>query len=252
MRFFALVFLLLFSVSIFSDDTVGKEKVSLASALKRTLNYNGELIGERKSIDLAQGRIDQARAALFPKTELYIMGAPVFQHTGDALQSQSNWSKWGAFATIRGTMIQPIYTFGVVDEYKNAAKHGYDVETNKVKNKEEDLIYRTKQFYYGLQLANDMVDLVGEANSKMDGAVKKAEELLEKNKIKREDLYALKTFYSQIKIKSDEALRGKYLAEKALVWTMGLPRDTKVELDEEYLYPEDVDLSSEDKYVAMA
>ncbi len=252
MRFFVLVFLLLFSANIFSSNTAGKEKVSLAWALKRTLNYNGELLGERKSIDLAQGRIDQARAALFPKTELYIMGAPVFQHTGDALQSQSNWSKWGAFATVRGTMIQPIYTFGVVDEYKSAAKHGYDVETNKVKNKEEDLIYRTKQFYYGLQLANDMVDLVGEANSKMDGAVKKAEELLEKSKIKREDLYALKTFYSQIKIKSDEALRGKYLAEKALVWTMGLPRDTKVELDEEYLYPEEVDLSSEDKYIAMA
>lgn len=243
--------------SVQSDEnTNGQEpqkfKVSLSSALKKMLNDNGEMMGERKGLDLAEGRIDQARAALFPKTEVYLMGAPIFQHTGNALQSQSDWSKWGLFATVQGTIIQPIYTFGIVDEYKKAAKHGYEVESNRIKNKEEELIYRTKQFYYGLQLANDMVDLVGEANDKMESAIKKAEDLLKKNKIKREDLYALKTFYSQIKIKSEEALRGKFLAEKALVWMMGLPRDTQIELDEEYLYPEEIDLSTEDRYVSLA
>ncbi len=262
MKFRALIFLNLFvCLALSAQETVDEQgdeqqvkkiKVTLSYALKRTLNDNGEMIGERKGLDLAEGRVDQARAALFPKTDIVIMGAPIFQHTGNAIQSQSNWSKWGLFSTVQGTIIQPIYTFGIVDEYKKAAKYGYEVESSRIKNKEEELIYRTKQFYYGLQLANDMVDLVGEANDKMESAIKKAEEMLRKNKIKREDLYALKTFYSQIKIKSEEALRGKFLAEKALVWMMGLPRDTQVELDEEYLYPEEIDLSTEDRYISLA
>lgn len=259
-RVFTLL-LLVFSSSLFCSENIiqvgpsgkgDKVKVSLTYAIQRTLNYNGELAGERRGIDLAQGRIDQARAALFPKAEVYLMGAPIFEHTGDALQSTSNWSKWGVFTTLRGTVIQPIYTFGVVDEYKKAAKSGYEVEENKIRGKEEDLIYRTKQFYYGLQLANDMVDLSGEAKEKMDAAVKKAEELLEEGKIKRVDMYALKTFYAQIKIKSDEALRGKYLAEKALVWVMGLPRDTHLILDEEYLYPQEQKIKDEEYYVSTA
>ena len=259
MRLKFFLVLSVFSVGAFCADVEkeatashGKVKITLNYAIQRTLNYNGELAGERKDIDLAQGRMDQARAALFPKTEIYVMGAPVFQHTGDALYSQSDWSKWGIFATVRGTVIQPIYTFGIVDEYKNAAKAGYEVEENKVRNKEEELICRTKQFYYGLQLANDMVDLAGEAKDKMDTAIKKADELLNKGKIKREDLYALKTYYAQIKTKSDEALRGKYLAEKALVWVMGLPRDSHLELDELYLYPQEQHLKNEDYYVSSA
>ncbi len=251
LNFFLILFV--FSTGGFcADNQNGKVKITLNYAIRRTLNYNGELAGERKGIDLAQGRIDQARAALFPKTDVYIMGAPVFKHTGDALYSHSDWSKWGIFATVRGTVVQPIYTFGVVDEYKNAAKAGYEVEENKIRNKEEELIYRTKQFYYGLQLANDMVDLAGEAKDKMDSAIKKADELLNTGKIKREDLYALRTYYAQIRIKSDEALRGKYLAEKALVWVMGLPRDTQLVLDEEYLYPQEQHLKNEDYYVSTA
>lgn len=248
----SVLFFFIFSTSAFCIPSAPTTKVSLTYAIQRTLNYNGELAGERKGIDLAQGRIDQARAALFPKAEAYILGAPVFEHTGNAIESTSNWSKWGVFTSVRGSIIQPIYTFGIVDEYKQAAKSGYEVEENKIRNKEEDLIYRTKQFYYGLQLANDMVDVAGEAKEKMESAVSKAEELLEKGKIKRDDMYALKTFYAQIKTKSDEALRGKYLAEKALVWVMGLPRDTKVELDEEYLYPQELRLKGEDHYVTTA
>ena len=34
--------------------------------------------------------------------------------------------------------------------------------------KEDYLFYKTKQFYYGMQLANDMVDLATEAKEKMD------------------------------------------------------------------------------------
>jgi outer membrane protein TolC len=139
----------------------------------------------------------------------------------------------------------------MISSYKKAAEHGYEVETYRVRTKQEELIFRLKQFYYGYQLANDLLDIVQEAKEKLGSAVEQAEELLAKNKIKREDLYALKTHYSIIKTQHDEAERGKYLAAKALLWMLNYPSDQKLDLEDEYLYPEEVNLKSESDYLVL-
>lgn len=256
----------LFTSAAYSEDTVASpstepthavatsstadNKINLNYAIKRMLTHNGEVLSERKGIDLAQGRINQARAGWFPKTTLYLLGAPIFEERGNAISSVKNYSKWGVFADAMLEVIQPIHTFGVISEYKQAAEHGYDVETQRVRTKEEELIYRTKQFYYGYQLANDLVDIAQEAKDKLDDAVKTAEELLERNKIKREDLFTIKTYYAQMQTKADDALRGRDLAKKALVWTLGYPADTTIELEDEYLMPEEVEIKTEADYLA--
>ncbi|MEI6093615.1 MAG: TolC family protein [bacterium] len=233
-----------------SENNIADNKINLNYAIKRMLGYNGEVISERKDIDLAQGRINQARAGWFPKTTLYLLSAPIFEERGNAISSVKNYSKWGIFADATLEIIQPLHTFGVISEYKAAAEHGYDVETQRVRTKEEDLIYRTKQFYYGYQLANDLVDIAQEAKEKLDDAIKTAETLLEQNKIKREDLFTIKTYYAQMLTKSDEALRGRDLAKKALVWTLGYPADTTIKLEDEYLMPEELEIKSEPDYLA--
>jgi len=227
-------------------------KLNLATAIKRVLGYNGEIASERKGIDLAQGRLDQARAGWFPKTTLYLLAAPIFEERGNALTSVKNYSKWGIFTDAMVEVIQPLYTFGMISEFKKAAEHGIEVETNKARTKEEEIIFRLKQFYYGYQLANDLVDIAQEAKDKLDSAVKTAEELLQQDKIKREDLYTIKTYYAQMLTKYDDALRGRDLAEKALVWTLGYEPDTKIELEDGYLNPEDLELKTESDYLASA
>ena len=227
-------------------------KLNLATAIKRVLGYNGEIASERKGIDLAQGRLDQARAGWFPKTTLYLLAAPIFEERGNALSSIKDYSKWGVFTEAMVEVIQPLYTFGMISEFKKAAEHGIDVETNKARTKEEEIIFRLKQFYYGYQLANDLVDIAQEAKEKLDSAVKTAEELLQQDKIKREDLYTIKTYYAQMLTKYDDALRGRDLAEKALIWTLGYEPDTKIELEDGYLNPEDLELKTESDYLASA
>jgi outer membrane protein len=228
-----------------------KEKINLNYAIRRMLDYNGEFASEKKGLDKAQGMVDQASAGWFPKSDLTLLLAPIFEEKGNAISSNSNWSKWGVFTNAMLNVVQPIHTFGMISSYKKAAQHGYEVETYRIRTKQEELIYRLKQFYYGYQLANDLLDIVQEAKDKLGSAVKEAEDLLAKNKVKREDVYALKTHYSIIKTQHDEAVRSKYLASKALLWMLSYPSDEKLELEDEYLYPEEVDLKSESDYLVL-
>jgi len=247
-RIAALLILAVLSAPCFS----AVEKITLNDAIKRMIQFNGEMAAERKTLDFGQGRIDQAHAALFPKTDLYLMAAPIFQETGNALASVKNYAKWGAFTTVKITILQPIYTFGVVGEYKQAAQSGYEVDIERVHAKEAELVYRTKQFYYGLQLANDLFDVVKDAREKMEDVIDKSETLLQRNRVKREDVYALKTYYAIVMAKYDEANRSRELAKKALCWMMGMPLESEIELDYESISPEEVELKTEGDYLADA
>lgn len=247
-----LIVAILISFSILSAQEQGqKEKkvFSLNDAIKHMIQYNGELASERTNIDLAQGRIDQARAGIFPKTELLLLATPIFEERGDAISTVKNYSRWGAFTAVKATIIQPIYTFGVLDEYRNAASKGYEVDTQKLKTKQAELVYRVKQLYYGLQLANDLCIVVVDAKNKMTEAIERAEEMLVRQKVKREDVFALKAYYAQVLTKSDEAERARDLAKKALAWTIGLEVDADYELDYQDIAPEDVELKAENDYV---
>ena len=224
-------------------------KVNLSSAINRVINYNGEILAERKDIDFGQGVVDRAKAGWYPKSTLYLLAAPIFQEKGNAIQSVKDYGKWGVFSDAVLQVIQPLYTFGMLSSYREAAQRGLEVETERSRSKDFEVVYRLKQFYYGYQLANDLVDIAQEAKEKLDDAVKTAEKLLEQDKIKREDLFTIKTYYAQMLSKYEDARRGKYLAQKALAWTLGYHFDTKIELEDEYLNPEEVTLKSEPDYI---
>ncbi|MCX6112478.1 MAG: TolC family protein [Proteobacteria bacterium] len=224
-------------------------KINLNAAIIRVLNYNGEVLAERKDIDFGQGVVDRARAGWFPKGTLYLLAAPIFQEKGNAIKSVKDYGKWGVFTDAVLQVVQPLYTFGMLSDYRDAAQHGFDVETQKVRTKEEDIVYRLKQFYYGYQLANDLVDILQEAKDKLDDSVKTAERLMVQDKIKREDLFTIKTYYAQMLSKYEDARRGKYLAQKALSWVLGYKLDTKVVPEDGYLNPEEVELKPETDYL---
>ncbi len=241
---------LLISSSLFAAAPKEAIKLNLNTAIERMIKHNGELASERKGLDFAEGRIDQANAAWFPKAELYLLAAPIFEEKGNALGTVKNYSKWGVFADVKMTVLQPLYTFGIISEYKKAAKSGYEVEIQKVKTKQAELVYRVKQFYYGAQLAKDLFEIVKDGREKMDTAIGKAEDMLKRNKIKREDLFSLKAYYAQILTRYDEASRVYDIAKKALAWTIGLSVDSEIELEDESIVPEEVELKTQDEYVA--
>ncbi|MBN1114729.1 MAG: TolC family protein, partial [Oligoflexia bacterium] len=239
-------------IAAFHETAYGDEplKINMSSAIKYMIKHSGELMSEKTSLTLAEGRIDQARAALYPKTEVLLLGAPLFEERGNAVSSTKDYGSWGIFGTLRLNVVQALYTFGIVGEYKKAARAGYEVAHGQVETKEADLVYRVKQFMYSMQLANDLFDLVKDGREKIESALKEAEDMVRRNRMKRESLFQLKTYYAQVLAQYDEASRGRELAELALKWTMGIPSGTTIEIEETSIVPEEVELKSLDNYLS--
>ena len=221
-RFLLLAFLL-FLFNIKFTKSLGAEKLTLNDAITKVLAHNGELLGAKAKLLYGEGLISEAKAGFAPKTSVDIFAAPIFKTTGNALHSTSDWSQWGALTGVRATILQPIYTFGMISSYKKAAKYGAKTYEADYKKKKQELIYNTKQFYYGIMLAYDLVDIITEAKDKIKDTINEADGddgKVARGKMKIEDLYALKTFYSMLMPKYDEALRTKKIAIKALKWVM--------------------------------
>ena len=56
-------------------------------------------------------------------------------------------------------------------------------EIEKVRNKKGELVYRTKRFYYSVQLANDLFDIVKDARKRIEGNIELAEEKVKRDRI---------------------------------------------------------------------
>lgn len=249
-----MIFVLIFLINLsFSEvNEYNKVTLDLNTAIQMMIDNNGMYGASKKTIDYAKAKIEEARAAWYPKTEVTYLIAPIFEETGNALASNSDYSKWGVFTKIYGTVVQPLYTFGLISSYKSAALAYYDLEVARSNLTKNELVDQTKQFFYGLQLAYELIDVVEDAKSKLEGAIKTAEEKVLRNKMKREDLFALKTYNAKILTKVDEANRGKYLAKQGLAWILGLGLNTEVELEKPYIDPEKVEIKSEDYYIDLA
>jgi outer membrane protein TolC len=205
-----LIFVLIFLINLsFSEvNEYNKVTLDLNTAIQMMIDNNGMYGASKKTIDYAKAKIEEARAAWYPKTEVTYLIAPIFEETGNALASNSDYSKWGVFTKIYGTVVQPLYTFGLISSYKSAALAYYDLEVARSNLTKNELVDQTKQFFYGLQLAYELIDVVEDAKSKLEGAIKTAEEKVLRNKMKREDLFALKSYNAKILTKVDEANRG--------------------------------------------
>ncbi len=200
--------------------------VSLEDILKATIQNNGMIQESNADVDVARAQLEQAKAALYPKASAMVLAAPIFEETGNALSSQSNWSKWGPFVTGGVQIVQPLYTFGMISSYRKAAEGQIEAKTGLANAKKNDVIMQTKEMYFGYQMATDLEKLVDDLGSFLEEAVKTAEEAAKEKKkstVKPHDVFRLKTALNDLQQKKLYATAAKKTAERAIAWLSGLP-----------------------------
>jgi outer membrane protein len=244
--FKSLIFIFFLSLNLNS------KKIDLNYAINTMLKNSGEYKASKKGLDYAMAKVDEARAGWYPKGNITYYVAPMFEETGDALNSVKDYGSWGIYSRIEGNIIQPLHTFGVISSYKKVANIGYDVELEKVKMKKEELIERTKKLYYSVQLSYDLVDVLLDANEKIQKAVKIAKDKVTKNKLPKKDLHSLKFNKSKIEIKASDAKRAKKMAEKGLLVSLGLDLDSSLDFKKAYINQENFKLKEEKHYLKLA
>ena len=238
----------LFIVPAYGQDNAakeGKQKVilNLDQCVKKAVEISPEIGETRYDEEVFKSKKLQADSAVYPQIEILAAAGPSTRARGDQVFSPDNSTRPtinGIFGSADVKLIQPIYTFGKISSYQEAASSGMKVAAAGVGKKTSALILRTKELYYSLLLAKDMRNLVLEIRDELVDSIKKLERQLELGSPWAEEvhLYKLKAFLGEVEKSLNEADKGIALAKDALMTSIGLPGGTQFDIADPSLTPE--------------
>ena len=213
-----------------------KQTYTLKDLIRRTLAISPEIRQFQRGAEVAMAKRDQADAARYPQIELTAVVGPSPRARGtvvDSLDRKDSPTVSNVFEIVEMTLVQPLYTFGKISGFREAADAGVRVDRAKVDEKASDVILRIKELYYGRLLASDLLALIDEISEDLDKAVGKTERQLKADApgVDEVDLFKLKAFRGEALRNRNEAQKGFDLATIALRTFAGLDPGEPMELD---------------------
>lgn len=234
---FSIVFVL--TILVFSSELSAKQSfiLDLKGLIDRVLRFHPELGESLKEIELYRAKLAQAQSAGYPQIELTVVGGPSPKAHKDSLTpvirtDVKSTTINGIFGILSFQALQPLYTFGKISGYSEAAERGVKVSQAALDKKKSELILKTKELYWSLALARDLKELANEIKRELDRAIEKAEQDL-KREIPSSDeltLYKLRTYLGEVKRNLNEIDKNEALIIEALKFMTGIPSEAELKV----------------------
>ena len=213
-----------------------KAVYTLKDLIQRALVTSPEIRQFQRGAEVAMAKKDQADAARYPQIELTAVVGPSPRARGTVVDSpdrKDSPTVNNVFEIVKMTLVQPLYTFGKISSFREAADAGVRVDRAKVEEKASDVILRIKELYYGRLLTSDLLSLIDEISEDLDKAIEKTERQLKADApgVDEVDLYKLKAFRGEALRNRYETQKGFDLATAALRTFAGLDPGQPLELD---------------------
>lgn len=246
--FFTSLVILMFSTPVLCQDNPKEERkqriFTLQQCISKATKISPEIGEARYEEEIYKSKKVQADSVVFPQIELIAVTGPSPRARGDQVSSPDDITRPtinGIFGSADVTLIQPLYTFGKISSYREAASSGVKVAKAAVDKKTSDIILRVKELYYSLLLARDMRNLVLEIRDELTVSIEKIERQLEIGSPWAEEvqLYKLRAFLGTVEKKLNETEKGIVLAEEVLMAHLGIPQGTDFDIADTSLTPEE-------------
>ncbi|NDP47409.1 MAG: TolC family protein [Sulfuriferula multivorans] len=182
------------------------ESVNLQQAVAMSLAADPRIKEREQVVEAARGMMQEVQGnagwrvsanafvGLAPKVEggfyqngAYSGGTP--RSDGDRINGVSDWTH------LDFALIKPLYTFGKIERYGEAAQGNIDLKRGELKQTRGDTIFDTKRAYYGYLTARDTRVFLEDMQGRLDQAVRSVERQLKEDtgESKQSDLYALQS-----------------------------------------------------------
>ncbi|MBT9590139.1 MAG: TolC family protein [Thiobacillus sp.] len=202
------------------------ESVNLQQAVAMSLAADPRIKEREQVVEAARGMMQEVQGnagwrvsanafvGLAPKVEggfyrngAYSGGTP--RSDGDRINGISDWTH------LDFALIKPLYTFGKIERYGEAAQGNIDLKRGELKQTRGDTVYDTKRAYYGYLTARDTRVFLEDMQGRLDQAVRSVERHLkeETGESRQSDLYALQ---------SAKSLLAKYVHQSRAVEKISL------------------------------
>jgi len=228
---FTLLFLAFSLRQALAEDAPAQRVIGIKEAIGLALKNNLEVKSESFKASIAATDLTRIRGEFFPKISTMAGAGPINGKKGNytGYQDMNTWGvEW--IASIEAKI--PLYVWGVENNFKRAATLNTELNELDVTKKQNEIVLKLKEAYYGWQYALSLLDFVSETQSDLDSAVKGQEE---KKSSKKEDILRLEVFKYQIEEKKIEIEKTLKLAAMGVAFYIGenLNSDQKTTLKNE-------------------
>jgi len=249
-------FLAVLALLTCSRDSAGQDAATytLADLVGRALEHSAEVIESEWRLEGARSQVTRARAAaLLPRLRLESYGGLVPDARGDFDSVSSDTTglrPLGPFARAQLEFAQPLYTFGQLSSLRRAAEAGQELESARLADRRLSVAQQVKGYYYGLLVAEDLLGLV----RRLRGELEEWEAEIDPDDpdVPLSGPYKLQLAQLELERRERELEGRARLAREALVWKVGLPEGTPLNLAATGLAPEPASVPQLDSLYALA
>ncbi len=231
------------------QDTI---RVSLASAIERSLDISPEVWAKQARTDFSRARYAQARASRF-LTEFTATSAhavaPAIDNPNDTPRDRlyldpevrNDWQTLSPFNRIEFEAIQPIWTWGELSGSLAAARAGIDVDRAGTRTTELSVAVRTAEIYYSLLLTEALSRLTSEAGNIVERAKNEIDRLIEEGAedVDYADLFQVQITEQEFIERRLEVEESRLTARAALSRQMFLADNETIALQDRIMVPID-------------
>jgi len=235
--------------------------LSAREAVERAVSRSPEIASSTYDAEAFLAKQMQADAARFPQLEaIGVLGpspeANRAPRRGEAEALNSINVKEGqvnsVFVRTDFLLIQPLYTFGLIGNLREAAARGVKAQQAAVDKTAADVALRVREAYYGLLLAHELRAHLADLYEQLLKAADREETLVEGGFASEQDLFKLRTFEGELQKNLNLSQRLQDIAQEALrVWT-GLDAQTAIEPADARLTAEPQSLPPLEEYMRDA
>lgn len=260
--------LMAFSVApALAQDTL---RYSASEFIDTAIRQSAMVSLSQSGVDLAENRYREARLSRYvPRFELQTAHGlvPGVMSTSDAFNYpedqayldpslRNDWNNWGFFTRVEVTALQPIYTWGAINNAIAAAKQGANIARFDQEMDQAKLESQLFELYQSRLLSLELHRLVESARGDFDKAQDKLKELLDDpdSDLRDADLFKFELFKQEFEGRAREVEENLHFVEAAWNVALGIdPASMRVALPEEaFLDPIDTTMSAYPVYESIA
>ncbi|MFA5172219.1 MAG: TolC family protein [Sulfuriferula sp.] len=226
------------------------QTVTLSEAVSMSLNADPRIKEREQLVESARALLDEAQGndGLRLSANVFVGLAPqvkggFYQNgatSGTTPRTDGPYpgglSDW---TSLQFSIIKPLYTFGKIEHYSEAAKGNVDVKRGDVRISQADTVMEVKRAYYGYLTARDSRRLLEDVQHRMDDALSRVQRNLkaDNGESKQSDLYALQAANGMLAKYRSQAQAIEKISLDGLKLLTGVGLDAKLEVADDSLTP---------------
>ena len=227
-----------------SSDTV---RLNLRECLDRAMTLNLDV--RESELRLALAEVDQFQANMarwLPIFEVRAFTSVVKDAEGTISPDgrmpvgvETTWREFGPYFQLKGEAAQPITTFGRISSLRTASRYGVRANAAGVAVERAKVAGEVYELYYGVLLARELLGILNDVSSKLDGARGRVRAMIDEGSIHvttldlaRIDIYGYEL--ERMRLEAEKSIR---LALAALRRAVAVPYTVPFDIERGRLRP---------------